>query len=216
MIMNLILLGPPGAGKGTQAQRLVERLKVPQVSTGDLLRAAVREGTDLGRQAKEYMERGELVPDSIVVGMLKERMQADDCQAGCILDGFPRAVTQAESLDVVFSEQARNLDHVVSIEVPEEELVRRLTGRRSCPKCGAMFHVMFSPPEKEGVCDKCGGELITRADDNEETIRNRIAVYREQTEPLKKYYQERGLLRPIDGTGTPGDIEDKIAKAVNK
>jgi adenylate kinase len=216
MIMNLILLGPPGAGKGTQAQRLVDRLKVPQVSTGDLLRAAVRNGTDLGRQAKEYMERGELVPDSIVVGMLKERIQADDCKAGCILDGFPRAVTQAEALGAVFSEQGRHLDHVVSIEVPEEELVRRLTGRRSCPKCGAMFHVMFSPPKKEGVCDKCGGELITRADDNEGTIRNRISVYREQTEPLKKYYEAKGLLRSIDGTGTPRDIEGKIAEVVGK
>jgi adenylate kinase len=214
MIVNLILLGPPGAGKGTQAQRLVERLKLPQISTGDLLRAAVRDGTDLGRQAKEYMQRGELVPDSVVVLMLKKRMQADDCRTGCILDGFPRAVTQAEILEGVFSEQARSLNHVVSIEVPEEELVRRLTGRRSCPKCGAMFHVMFSPPEKEGVCDKCDGELITRADDNEETIRNRIAVYREQTEPLKKYYEEKGLLRPIDGTGTPKDIEEKIAKVI--
>lgn len=214
--MNLILLGPPGAGKGTQAQRLVERLKVPQISTGDLLRAAVREGTDLGKQAKEYMERGELVPDSIVVGMLEERVKADDCKTGCILDGFPRAVSQAEALGEMFSGLGRALDHVVSIEVPEEELVKRLTGRRSCPKCGAMFHVMFSPPKKEGVCDKCGGELITRADDNEDTIRNRIAVYREQTEPLKKFYQKQGLLRPIDGTGTPRDIEGKIAEVVGR
>ncbi len=216
MTMNLILLGPPGAGKGTQAQRLVERVKIPQISTGDLLRAAVREGTDLGRQAKEYMERGELVPDSIVVLMLKERMQADDCQTGCILDGFPRAVTQAEALEKVFGEQGRKLDHVVSIEVPEEDLVRRLTGRRSCPKCGAMFHVAFSPPEREGVCDKCGGELITREDDREDTIRNRISVYREQTEPLKQYYDDRGLLRPIDGTGTPRDIEGKIAEVIGE
>jgi len=214
--MNLILLGPPGAGKGTQAQRLVDRLKVPQISTGDLLRAAVREGTDLGKQAKEYMERGELVPDSIVVGMLEERIKADDCTPGCILDGFPRAVSQAEALAGVFSGLGRALDHVVSIEVPEEELVKRLTGRRSCPRCGAMFHVMFSPPKQEGVCDKCGGELITRADDNEETIRNRISVYREQTEPLKKFYQEKGLLRPVDGTGTPQEIEKKIAEVVGQ
>lgn len=214
--MNLILLGPPGAGKGTQAQRLAGRLRVPQISTGDLLRAAVRAGTDLGRRAKEYMDRGELVTDSIVVLMLKERMQADDCRSGCILDGFPRTVTQAEALEEAFKEQGRKLDHVVSIEVPEEELVRRLTGRRSCPKCGAMFHVIFSPPEREGICDKCGGELIIRADDNEDTIRNRISVYRAQTEPLKKYYEDNGLLRPVDGTGTPGDIEGKIAEVVGK
>ena len=214
--MNLILLGPPGAGKGTQAQRLVDRLKVPQISTGDLLRAAVREGTGLGKQAKEYMDAGKLVPDSIVVGMLEERIKQDDCTPGCILDGFPRAVSQAEALGGMFSGLGRALDHVVSIEVPEEELVKRLTGRRSCPKCGAMFHVMFSPPKQEGVCDKCSGELITRADDNEDTIRNRIAVYREQTEPLKKFYEGQGLLRPVEGTGTPQDIAGKIAEVIGK
>lgn len=212
--MNLILLGPPGAGKGTQAQKLVEKLGVPQISTGDLLRAAVREGTSLGQQAKAYMDRGELVPDSIVVGMLAERMQAGDCANGFILDGFPRAVSQGEALEEMLSNTGRSIDHVVSIEVPEEELVRRLTGRRSCPKCGAMFHVVFNPPAKEGVCDNCGAELVTRADDNEETIRNRIGVYREQTEPLKAFYREKGLLRTVDGTGTPAEIEERIAEAI--
>lgn len=212
--MNLILLGPPGAGKGTQAQKLVDELGVPQISTGDLLRAAVREGTELGKQAKAYMDRGELVPDSVVVGMLAERMKAGDCAKGFILDGFPRAVSQGEALEDMLSGAGRNIDHVVSIEVPEEELVRRLTGRRSCPKCGAMFHVMFKPPAREGVCDNCGAELITRADDNEETIRNRIGVYREQTEPLKTFYGDKGLLRKVDGTGTPVEIEERIADAI--
>jgi adenylate kinase len=148
--------------------------------------------------------------------MLAERMKAEDCQQGFILDGFPRAVSQGESLEKMLAESGRKIDHVVSIEVPEEELVKRLTGRRSCPKCGAMFHVMFKPPKQEGACDNCGGGLITRADDNEDTIRNRIAVYREQTEPLKKFYDERGLLRGVDGTGTPGDIEKKIAEVIGK
>jgi adenylate kinase len=214
--MNLILLGPPGAGKGTQAQRLVDSLKIPQISTGDLLRQAVRDGTDLGVEAKAFMERGELVPDSIVVGMLAERMKADDAASGFILDGFPRAVSQGEALEKMLTGEGRGLDHVVSIEVPEEELVKRLTGRRSCPKCNAMFHVMFNPPAKEGVCDACGGELIVRADDNEETIRNRIAVYREQTEPLKAFYKEKGLLRPVDGTGAPDEIGKKIKEVIGQ
>jgi adenylate kinase len=212
--MNLILLGPPGAGKGTQAQKLVDALRAPQISTGDLLRQAVREGTQLGKQAKASMDRGELVPDAIVVGLLQERLRAKDCADGFILDGFPRAVSQAETLEQMLVGMARKMEHVISIEVPEEELVLRLTGRRSCPKCGAMFHVKFSPPKRPGVCDSCGAALITRSDDNEQTIRNRIAVYRDQTEPLKKYYQAKGLLRPIDGTGSPDAIAKAIAKVV--
>ncbi len=213
--MKLVLLGPPGAGKGTQAKRLIEKLNIPQISTGDLLRAAVRDETELGQRAKAKMDAGQLVPDEIVIGMVKERLKKDDCRPGFILDGFPRAVAQAEALQGLLADGG-GLDHVVSIEVPEEELVRRLTGRRSCPKCGAMFHLVFSPPSKEGVCDKCGGELITRADDNEDTIRNRIAVYREQTEPLKEFYGRQDLLRPVDGSGTPKEIEQKIAEAIGK
>jgi len=212
--MKLVLLGPPGAGKGTQAKKLVERLGIPQISTGDLLRAAVRDETDLGLKAKEKMDAGQLVPDEIVIGMVRERLAKEDCQPGFILDGFPRAVAQAQALDEILGETGDSLDHVVSIEVPEEELVRRLTGRRSCPKCGAMFHVVFNPPTKEGICDECGGELITRADDNEETIRSRIAVYREQTEPLKEFYSGKKLLLAIDGTGTPGEIETKIKEGI--
>ena len=213
--MKLVLLGPPGAGKGTQAKRLIEKLNIPQISTGDLLREAVRNETELGLRAKAKMDAGELVSDEIVIGMVKERQAQSDCGPGFILDGFPRAVAQAEARQVLLA-GGGGLDHVISIEVPEEELVRRLTGRRSCPKCGAMFHLVFSPPSKKGVCDKCGGGLITRADDNEDTIRNRIAVYREQTEPLKEFYERQDLLRPVDGTGTPKEIEQKIAEVIDK
>jgi adenylate kinase len=212
--MNVIMLGPPGAGKGTQAQKMADKFQIPQVSTGDLLRASIRQGTDLGKQAKAYMDKGELVPDSLVIGMVKQRLSAPDCKQGFNLDGFPRAVAQAEALDKMLGETRKQLDHVISIEVPEEELVRRLTGRRSCPKCSAMFHVVFSPPKKEGICDSCGEKLIQRSDDNEATIRNRIEVYKNQTEPLKLFYEEKGLLRRIDGLGTPKDIERRISKAV--
>ena len=214
--MNLVLLGPPGAGKGTQAKRLIDKLAVPQISTGDLLRQAVKDESDLGLKAKAKMEAGELVPDDVVIGMVKERLAQDDCKAGFILDGFPRAVSQAEALEKMLVSEDRYLEHVVSIEVPEEELVRRLTGRRSCPACGAMFHVSFNPPKQEGICDACGGELITRADDNEETIRNRISVFRQQTEPLKDFYQAKGLLRGVDGSGAPADIENLIAESISK
>jgi len=214
--MDLIMLGPPGAGKGTQAQKLLERLEISQISTGDLLRQAVRAGTDLGKQAKGYMDRGELVPDSIVIGMIRQRLTEKDCQRGFILDGFPRAVTQAEALDGMLQELKHKLDHVISIEVEEEELVERLSGRLSCPKCSAMFHKIFSPPKKAGVCDQCSGALIVRADDNEETIRNRIEVYKKQTEPLKDFYQKKGLLRKIDGQGSPESIEQRIRDVVKR
>jgi adenylate kinase len=213
--MNLVLLGPPGAGKGTQAQKLVEALSIPQISTGDLLRQAVRQGTELGKQAKAYMDRGKLVADEIVVGMVKQRLLAKDCVGGFVLDGFPRAVSQAEALEKMLGEIERALDAVVSIEVPEEELVRRLTGRLSCPKCGAMFHVVSKPPKRQGVCDACGEGLIQREDDNEATIRNRLSVYRTQTEPLKDFYGRKGLLRPVDGTGKPEEIEKKLKAAIH-
>ncbi|RLB57878.1 MAG: adenylate kinase [Deltaproteobacteria bacterium] len=214
--MQLILLGPPGAGKGTQAKKLVDKLRLPQISTGDLLRAAVRDQTELGMKAKAKMDAGQLVPDDIVIAMVRERLQQDDCRPGFILDGFPRAVSQAEALDKMLEDMGRGLDHVLSIEVPEAELVKRLTGRRSCPDCGAMFHVEFNPPRQEGICDKCGGKLIIRDDDKEETIRQRIAVYREQTEPLKGYYESRGLLRRIAGSGTPRQVEALIDEVVGK
>jgi adenylate kinase len=212
--MRLVLLGPPGAGKGTQAQRLIDKLRVPQISTGDLLRAAVRDTTPLGVEAKTFMDAGKLVPDEVVIGMVRERIKQADCRDGYILDGFPRAVSQAEALEKMLQDFGQGLDHVISIEVPEEELVGRLTGRLSCPACGAMYHQQNRPPVEEGVCDKCGKELIQRADDNEETIRSRMAAYREQTEPLKNFYRQQNLLRAIDGIGDPDEIASRIVAEI--
>ncbi len=208
--MRLILLGPPGAGKGTQAKRLIERYGIPQISTGDILRAAVREGTDLGKTAKKYMDAGKLVPDEVVIGIIEERLKEPDCAKGYILDGFPRTVAQADALTDVLARMGKSIDHVVSIEVPDEELVERLTGRRTCRSCGAMYHVKFSPPQKPGVCDKCGGDLFQRDDDKEETIRARLKVYQEQTAPLIAYYEKAGLLRRVSGVGTVDEIYGRI------
>ena len=208
--MRLILLGPPGAGKGTQAKRLIERYGIPQISTGDILRAAVREGTELGKTAKQYMDAGKLVPDEVVIGIIEERLKEPDCAKGYILDGFPRTVAQADALTEVLARMGQSIDHVVSIEVPDEELVERLTGRRTCRNCGAMYHVKFSPPKKPGVCDKCGGELFQRDDDKEETIRARLKVYQDQTAPLIAYYEKAGLLRRVSGVGTVDEIYERI------
>ncbi|MDW7712097.1 MAG: adenylate kinase [Deferrisomatales bacterium] len=207
--MRLILLGPPGAGKGTQATRLVERYGIPQISTGDILRAAVRQGTELGKSAKSYMDAGKLVPDSVVIGIIGERLREPDCAKGYILDGFPRTVAQADALQATVSQMGQRIDHVLSVEVPSEELVQRLSGRRTCKGCGAMYHVTFSPPKQEGRCDKCGGELFQRDDDQEATIRARLAVYDDQTAPLIAYYRQAGLLRPIPGTG---DMQEILAR----
>lgn len=207
--MNLMLLGAPGAGKGTQAQRLEARYGLPQISTGDMLRAAVKAGTALGLEAKTCMERGDLVPDGIVVGIVAERLCAPDCVRGFILDGFPRTVAQAEALDA----SGVRLDHVLNFGVPEEELVTRLAGRRTCARCSAMYHVVFSPPAKAGVCDRCGAEeLVQRADDNEATVRSRLRVYGEKTAPLIAFYRDRGLLRDIDGTG---ELDQVFARATS-
>jgi adenylate kinase len=211
--MNLILLGPPGAGKGTQAKRLVETYGIPQISTGDMLREAVKNQTELGMEAKKYMDAGQLVPDEVVIGLVKERLSKPDCDQGFMLDGFPRTVGQAEELDKVLAEMNKDIDHVVSIEVPNEELMGRLTGRRTCKQCGAGYHVIFDPPKVEGKCDKCGGELYQRDDDNEATVSNRLKVYESQTKPLIDYYQGKGLLRPIDGVGGIDEIFGRI-KAV--
>ena len=210
--MDLIFLGPPGAGKGTQAKMLVERYGIPQVSTGDILRAAVAEGTELGKKAKEYMEAGKLVPDEVVIGIIEERLKQSDCEKGFILDGFPRTVPQAEALDKVLEKMGRKIDHVLTLDVPEEELIRRLTGRRTCKKCGAMYHIIFNPPKVEGVCDKCGGELYQRPDDNEETVRSRLSVYEQQTRPLIDFYEKKGLVRKIDGRGEIKEIFEQIVK----
>lgn len=214
--MNVILLGPPGSGKGTQAQKIAEQYHIPQISTGDILRGAVKDRTPLGVEAQGYMDRGKLVPDEVVVGIVRERLMASDCKKGFILDGFPRTLPQAEALNATLGEMKREIDHVISIEVDSEELLRRLTGRRTCRTCGAMFHLMFNPPKKDGICDQCGGKLYQRDDDQEATIRARLQVYDEQTAPLIAYYNEKGLLRPIKGVGAIEEIFQNIVKVVGE
>lgn len=200
--MRIILLGPPGAGKGTQAAMLVKELEVPHISTGDIFRAAIKEGTELGRKAKEYMDQGQLVPDEIVIGIVKERLTQADCKKGFILDGFPRTVPQADALQEALKNLGMDLDAVVNLTVGEDELVARLCGRRVCKKCGATYHVQFSPAKIQGTCDLCGGELYQRDDDKEETIRKRLEVYTNQTTPLIQYYEgKKGLLETIQGDG---------------
>lgn len=197
--MKLILLGPPGAGKGTQAKMLTDRCGIPQISTGDILRAAVKEGTPMGLKAKSFMDAGGLVPDGVVIGIVQERLQQPDCRQGFILDGFPRTTAQAEALKQTLAQLGKELDRVVSLEVDVEALVVRLTGRRTCKDCGRGFHVRFDPSKVEGVCDACGGSLVQRDDDREATIRHRLDVYAQQTSPLIAYYRNEGLLTSVDG-----------------
>ena len=211
--MDFILLGPPGAGKGTQAKLMIDKWNIPQVSTGDILRAAVREGTELGVEAKGFMDSGELVPDRVVIGIIAERLREEDAAEGFILDGFPRTIPQAEALQEILDDLGRNIDHVISIEVDDEELVTRLTGRRMCKGCGESFHVVFNPSDKEGVCDRCSGELYQRDDDKEQTIRQRLAVYSDQTQPLIAFYEKQGKLRRIDGTGSIEEIFSRVVDA---
>ena len=215
--MNIILLGPPGAGKGTQAKMLVEKYGIPQISTGDILRANLKAQTELGLEAKKYMDAGKLVPDEVVIGIIENRLKEDDCQKGYMLDGFPRTVAQAEALDRMLADSgSAGIDHVVSIEVANEELMGRLTGRRTCRQCGQGFHVIFDPPKQEGVCDKCRGELYQRDDDNEETVSNRLKVYGDQTQPLIDYYEQKGLLRPINGVGEISAIFERVVKVLGE
>ena len=192
-------MGPPGAGKGTQAEGIVEALKIKHISTGDMFRAAIKEGTDMGKQAKQYMDKGELVPDSIVVGMVTDRICQADCSDGFLLDGFPRTIPQAEALDVAMKNLNIKVDGVINIAVPRENLMARLTGRRICSVCGASYHVMFNKPEVEGKCDKCGGELYQRSDDNEVAVGNRLDIYEAETQPLIDYYNKQGLMNNING-----------------
>lgn len=212
--MRLVLLGAPGAGKGTQAKKLVEKYDLPQISTGDLLRAAVAAGTSLGKEARSYMDKGELVPDTVVLGMVGERIKQDDCKKGFILDGFPRNVAQAEALDKMLASLNMPLTAALSVDVPFEDLMKRLTGRRTCKACGQMYNIYFSSPQKEGICDKCGGELFQRDDDKEDTIKKRLEVYNAQTSPLIDYYSKKGILKSVAGTGSIGDIFKKVSDAL--
>jgi adenylate kinase len=197
--MNLVLMGLPGAGKGTQAERIVEKYDIPHISTGDMFRAAMKEETDLGLQAKSFIDKGELVPDEVTIGIVRERLGKNDCQKGFLLDGFPRTVAQAVALEGILADLNKQIDYVINIEVNKDILMDRLTGRRICKQCGSTYHLIFNPPATPGECDKCGGELYQRADDNEETVANRLEVNLKQTEPLLKFYNEKGYLRNING-----------------
>jgi len=212
--MNLIFFGPPGAGKGTQAKKLVADLGILHLSTGDMLREAVRQGTELGQKAKPLMDAGKLVPDDLVIGIVRERLGQPDAKAGFILDGFPRTIPQAEALERALAEQGREIDHVVSLEVPDKELIERISGRRSCPACGAVYHVVSNPPRQAGICDRDQTPLIQREDDREDKVAERLRVYAEQTSPLKAWYEKKGLLRPVQGVGAPEAIYAGIRKAL--
>ncbi len=210
--MNIILLGAPGAGKGTQAKLIVEKYGIPQISTGDMLREAVEKGTELGKKAKVYMERGELVPDDIVIGIVKERLSEDDCKRGYILDGFPRTIKQAEALDEILLSMSSKIDAVINISVSEEEIIRRIVFRRVCRRCGAVYNLIYNPPKQGDICDRCGGELYQRDDDKEEVVRERLKAYKEQTQPLKDYYSKKGILYNIDGAKKIDEIFEDIQK----
>jgi adenylate kinase len=208
--MRLVLLGAPGAGKGTQAKMLIEKYKIPQISTGDILRKAVADSTPLGKEAKVIMDKGELVPDKIVLGLVEERVKQDDCKKGFILDGFPRNTAQAEALDKMLNATGLPIDSALSVDVPKDDLMKRLTGRRTCKNCQQMYNVYYSPPKKDVVCDKCGGELFQRGDDKEDTIKKRLDVYDVQTAPLIDYYNKKGILKSVMGVGNIDEIFNKV------
>lgn len=213
---RVVLLGPPGAGKGTQAKLLQEEFGAVQISTGDILRKAVADQTPLGKEAAGYINSGALVPDSVIVNLVAERLKEKDCDKGFLFDGFPRTIPQAQSLDEILKEMRLDLNCVLLVQVPQNVLIERLAGRRTCRKCGAMFHVAFSPPRREGLCDRCGGELYQRDDDKEQTIANRLQVYEKQTAPLVDYYRQRGLLRAIDGVGEIDQIRARVIEALGE
>ena len=198
--MKIIMLGAPGAGKGTQAKKIAEKYQIPHISTGDIFRANIKNGTELGKKAKTYMDQGLLVPDELVCDLVVDRVKQEDCKNGYILDGFPRTIPQAESLDEALGQMSESLDYAINVDVPDEHIVNRMSGRRACVGCGATYHIVYAPTKKEGVCDVCGAELILRDDDKPETVQKRLSVYHEQTQPLIDYYKGKGILKDVDGT----------------
>ena len=210
--MKIIMLGAPGAGKGTQAKMIADKYGVPHISTGDIFRANIKNGTELGMEAKKYMDAGKLVPDELTVKILLDRVAQDDCKNGYVLDGFPRTIPQAESLTEALKSQGDRIDFALNIDVPDEAIIKRMSGRRACPKCGATYHIVYAAPKTENICDKCGTELIIRSDDKPETVKDRLNVYHQQTEPLIAYYKTAGVLREVDGTQElPKVFEDVVA-----
>ncbi len=212
--MKIIMLGAPGAGKGTQAKMLADKYGIPHISTGDIFRANIKNETELGKKAKEYMDQGLLVPDELTVNLVVDRIKQDDCSKGYILDGFPRTISQAESLDKALEAMNDSLDYAVNVEVPDENIVNRMSGRRACVGCGATYHIVHIPTKVEGICDRCGKELILRDDDKPETVQKRLTVYHEQTQPLIDYYQNKGILKEVDGTVDMNDVFNAIVNVL--
>ena len=210
--MKIIMLGAPGAGKGTQAKMIAAKYNIPHISTGDIFRANIKNGTELGAKAKEYMDKGLLVPDELVVDLVIDRFKQPDCKNGYVLDGFPRTIPQAEALDKALTAIGESIDYAINVEVPDENIVRRMGGRRACVGCGATYHIVYSPTKVEGKCDTCGGDLIIRDDDKPETVQNRLAVYHEQTQPLIDYYTNKGIIAEVDGTQDMNDVFAAIVK----
>ncbi|MGN0347689.1 MAG: adenylate kinase [Lachnospiraceae bacterium] len=210
--MKIVMLGAPGAGKGTQAKMIAEKYSVPHISTGDIFRANIKNGTELGKEAKTYMDKGALVPDELTVRILLDRVAQPDCVNGYVLDGFPRTIPQAEVLDAELTKLNEKIDYAINVEVPDENIIKRMSGRRACVTCGATYHVEHIPPKKEGICDKCGSELILRDDDKEETVKNRLSVYHEQTQPLIDFYNNKGVLKNVDGTVEMMQVFEAITK----
>lgn len=210
--MRIIMLGAPGAGKGTQAKKIAEKYAIPHISTGDIFRANIKEGTELGVKAKGYMDQGLLVPDEVTIAMLLDRIHQDDCKSGYVLDGFPRTIPQAESLTKALEALGETIDFAIDVDVPDKHIVERMSGRRSCVKCGATYHIKFAPPKKEGICDICGSELTLRDDDKPETVQKRLGVYHEQTRPLINYYKEKGVLQTLDGTQAMDAVFKRITE----
>ena len=213
--MKIIMLGAPGAGKGTQAKMIADKFGIPHISTGDIFRANIKNGTDLGKKAKEYMDKGQLVPDELTVEILLDRVANDDCKNGYVLDGFPRTIPQADVLDKELTKLGDKVDFAINVDVPDENIVRRMSGRRACLKCGATYHIEHIPPKTEGICDKCGSELVLRADDKPETVQNRLSVYHEQTQPLIEYYENKNILKTVDGTKDMQEVFNAIVDILN-